>query len=262
MKYSLCIEPVFTEWNFCDRIALARECGADAIEFWGTEGKDLARIARICARENMPVAAISMCDSWGVRLNDTRARVLKNLARTLDVGAQLGCTTFIGLAGDVNSKSDSQKALLIDNLKAAAQLLERHGACLVVEALNSIVDHKGYYLDSTYDAFEIMKCVDSPCVKVLYDCYHMQIMEGNVMENTLRNLDFIGHFHSAGVPGRGEPHKGELYYPALIEALEGRGYGGYFGMEYWPTYEDTRSVRDALTYLKQGRFPARRAAGL
>ena len=75
---------------------------------------------------------------------------------------------------------------------------------------------------------------------------------------TLGNLAYIGHFHSAGVPGRGEPHKGELYYPALTRALEQRGYGGYFGMEYWPTYDDRQSVRDTLAYLKRGEFPSAR----
>lgn len=258
MKYSLCIEPMFSKWDFCDRIKLARECGADAVEFWGLEKKDLAKIARTCAGENMPVAACNVCSPWTVRLNDTRARVLEMLDKTLEAGAQLGCGTFIALAGDVCTKNDSQKALLIDNLKAAAERLERHDACLVVEALNSLVDHKGYYLDSSYTAFEIMKCVDSPHVKLLYDCYHMQIMEGNVLENTLGNLAYIGHFHSAGVPGRGEPHKGELYYPALTRALEQRGYGGYFGMEYWPTYDDRQSVCDTLAYLKRGEFPSAR----
>lgn len=250
MKYSLCIEPVFPELDFCNRIAAAKACGVDAIEFWDITSKDIKQIARVCAQQSMPVAAVSVYDSWGVRLNQPRSLVLAALQKTLEVGQELGCKTFIGLAGDVETYDDSQKSILIENLKAAAELLEPHGACLTIEALNSRVDHKGYYLNSSYHAFEITKCVDSPAIKVLYDCYHMQIMEGNIVENVKNNVDQIGHFHSAGVPGRHEPFSGELYYPFLIQTLEKTNYSGYFGMEFWPASDSQQSVRDTLAYFK------------
>ncbi|MCI8549727.1 MAG: TIM barrel protein [Lachnospiraceae bacterium] len=252
MRYSLCIEPVFAQVDICERIAKAKECGADAVEFWSGEDKDLEKIAKICEREQMPVAAMSVRNSWDVRLNSDRNAVLRELSFTADMGEILGCRTFIGLAGDVNTHRDNQKALLIENLKAAAELMEKRSCLLVVEALNSRKDHKGYYLDSSYDAFEIVRCVNSPYVKVLYDCYHMQVMEGNITENIRQNLEWIGHFHCAGIPGRNEPQSGELYYPKIIESIRETAYQGYFGLEYWPTYHHETSVKDTLAWLKTG----------
>lgn len=255
MKYSLCIEPVFTEYDFCERVIKAKECGADAIEFWDPEPRDLPALARICERENMPVAAMSVAKSWNVRLNADRSAVLRQLERTVELGRAIGCRTFIGLAGDTTSRPDRQDTVLVENLKAAAEMLEKAGVCLVVEPLNTLVDHKGYYLDSAREAFNIIKAVNSPAVKVLYDCYHMQIMEGNVLDTVMANLNWIGHFHSAAVPGRNEPYRGELYYPLLVKKLAAASYSGYFGMEFWPAGDAAQAVRQSLDYLRDGAFP-------
>lgn len=258
MKYSLCIEPIFTEMEFCDRIRAAKACGVDAVEFWEPETKDVGEIARVCAQEKISVAAMSVARSWDVRLNDDRQAVLQKLRRSIELGRELGCNTFIGLSGDAVGRRESQSMLLVENLKAAAELLEKEGARLVIEPLNSHRDHKGYFLDSAREAFCIVKSVNSPAVQVLYDCYHMQIMEGNVIETCLDNLNWIGHFHSASVPGRNEPYRGELYYPALIRALDKAGYGGFFGMEFWPSCpgeEESRAVMESLAYFKTGVIP-------
>jgi hydroxypyruvate isomerase len=95
-----------------------------------------------------------------------------------------------------------------------------------------------------------VRAVNAPGIKVLFDCYHMQIMEGNLVNNIKTNIDFIGHFHSAGVPGRHELHKGETDYPFVISAAEDAGYERYFGLEYMPSYEDIQSVKDVLDYVR------------
>lgn len=255
MKYSLCIEPVFTECDFCERVARARECGVDAVEFWDPESKDLKALARVCEKQNMPVAAMSVAKSWQIRLNEDRDAVLRQLEQTVEWGEMVGCKTFIGLAGDTTAHPDRQDTVLVENLKAAAELMEKADACLVIEPLNTLVDHKGYYLDSAREAFNVVKAVNSPGVKVLYDCYHMQIMEGNVLDTVLHNLKWIGHFHSASVPGRNELYRGELYYPLLVKKLAAVSYEGYFGMEFWPTGDDAQAVRENLEYLRTGKFP-------
>lgn len=111
-------------------------------------------------------------------------------------------------------------------------------------------DHKGYWLNSAYKGFELIKAVDSPSIKLLFDCYHMQLMEGNLVNNISNNIDFIGHFHSAGVPGRHELQLGETNYPMVIKAAEDGGYDRYFGFEYWPTYSNEKSLKDILAYVK------------
>lgn len=125
----------------------------------------------------------------------------------------------------------------------------KEGVTVNMEALNSLVDHKGYYLDSSYMGFEIMKAVGCDNIKLLYDVYHMQIMEGNIIENVLKNIDLIGHFHSAGVPGRHEHFDGDNDYKNILKAINKTTYDRYFGLEYWPTYDHRKSLTDVKNYL-------------
>lgn len=249
-KYSLCIEPVLTGLDFYDRIKASAELGYDAVEFWDPVGRDISKIARLASENNIKVAICCLKDAWTLRLNFPAQKVLENVRQSIAVAKELGAAALIGLSGDVEGRADSQKNILIENLKRAAELCEREGVVLCVEALNSLVDHKGYYLDSSYVGFEIIKSVNSSHVKLLYDAYHMQIMEGNLIANVTSNLPFIGHFHSAGVPGRNEHFNGETNYPRLIKEIDKAGYNGYFGLEYWPTYEHKESLRACLDYLK------------
>ncbi len=98
--------------------------------------------------------------------------------------------------------------------------------------------------------FEIVRSVGSNSVKLLYDVYHMQIMEGNIIDTVTRNIDLIGHFHSAGVPGRHEHFNGENDYPNILKAIAATPYSRFFGLEYWPTYDHRQSLKDVLAYLK------------
>ncbi len=254
MKYSLCIEPLFNDVPFYDRLSLAKEAGVDAVEFWDPADYDVKKIGAASAKAGIPVVACCLNKAWDIRMNFPFDAVRKNVEKSIALGREMGCSTFIGLSGELECKTDSQKSLLIENLKRVAEILERENATVVLEALNSIYNHKGYYLDSSYVGFEIMKAVDSPRVKLLYDVYHMQLMEGNLVNQITANIDYIGHFHSAGVPGRHEPAGSEIYYPRIIKAAEDAGYKGYFGMEYFPETEDNlRSVKDTLAYFDGGR---------
>lgn len=250
MKYSLCIEPIFEEVPIYDRIAIAKDCGVDAIEFWDPSIYDAKKIGDTAAKLGVPVAACCLNQAWTIRMNFPYDAVKKNVEKSIEFGKDLGCSTFIGLSGELECKADSQKSLLIENLKRVADICEKANVTIVMEALNSLYDHKGYYLDSSYIGFEIVKAINSPRIKLLYDCYHMQLMEGNLVNSITTNIDFIGHFHSAGVPGRHELQLGETNYPVVIAAAEKAGYDRYFGFEYWPTYDNKQSLRDVLKYVK------------
>lgn len=250
MKYSLCIEPIFENVPFYDRIHMAKDCGVDAVEFWDPSVYDMKKVGDIAANAGVPIAACCLNQAWTYRMNFPWKIVKENVEKSIAYGKDLGCTTFIGLSGELACKTDSQKVLLVENLKRAAELCEKAGVTIVLEALNSLYDHKGYYLDSSYIGFEIVKAVESPGIKLLYDCYHMQLMEGNLANQIRENIDYIGHFHSAGVPGRHELHQGEINYPFVIAAAEEAGYDRYFGFEYWPTYDNQQSLRDILAYVK------------
>ncbi len=250
MKISVCIEPLFENLSFVDRIYAARDCGADAVEFWDIAKKDLKAISAACERTDLPVAAVSLFHSWEVRLNDEPSKVLACTEESLRMGRDLGCMRFIGLAGEQTGRIAAQKSLLIENLRRIADLAEKHEATVLIEPLNSLYDHKGYYLDSAAEGFEIVRCVNSPSIKLLYDVYHMQIMEGNLINSITRHMDAIGHFHFAGVPGRHEPHLGEINYCAVASAIEACEYEGYCGLEYWPTGDHFQSLSESISRLK------------
>jgi len=249
IKKSLCIEPVLTNLDFYDRIKIAAEIGFDAIEFWDPVDKDVTKIGRLAANNNISVAICCVKNAWLTRMNFPSSVVLKNISESISLTKDMGCNSLIVLAGDVEGKADSQKNILIDNLKRVADIAVKENVTINVEALNSLVDHKGYYLDSSYVGFEIMKSVGCNNIKLLYDIYHMQIMEGNIIDNIKRNIDYIGHFHSAGVPGRHEHFSGENDYKNILKVIAETGYNKYFGLEYWPTYDHKQSLKDVLEYL-------------
>jgi len=250
IKFSLCIEPVLPELDFYDRIKVAAELGFDAIEFWDPAGKDIARIGKLVAENKMAVSICCVKDPWGKRMNAPASVVVANVRESIQIAKDMGCHSLIVLTGDRESEADSQKNTLVENLKHLADSLVKEDVTLNLEALNSRVDHKVYYLDSSYIGFEIVKSVGCDHVKLLYDVYHMQIMEGNIIQNVTQNIDLIGHFHSAGVPGRHEHFSGENDYRNILKAIAATGYDRFFGLEYWPTYDHRRSLEDVLKHLK------------
>lgn len=250
-KFSLCIEPVLTEYAFNDRIKLAAELGFDAIEFWDPADKDVSKIGSLAADNGIKVAACCVKNAWEKRMNMPSPTVIENVKASVELAKEMGCNTLIGLSGEIEGKIDTQKSILIENLKRVADILVKENVTLVLEALNSLIDHKGYYLDSSYLGFEIIKCVGCDNIKLLYDVYHMQIMEGNIMDNVKKNVDYIGHFHSAGVPGRNEHFNGENDYGNILKTVDESSYKGFFGLEYWTTYDSKKSIADVLKYLKK-----------
>ena len=248
-KISLCLEPVFTEHPFEDRIRMAAEAGFKAVEFWNPSSKNLAGIAAAAASCGVSVVACCLGQSVN-RLDRSPAAVAENVRASIAMAQEVGCSTLIGLAGEVKGRQDSQKNILIENLRRVADMLVKAGMTLVLEPLNSLVNHKGYYLDSSPVGFEIVKCVNCPNVRLLFDIYHMQVMEGNLLHNITENIEWIGHFHTAGVPGRHEPMIGEIQYPYIMKQIDSAGYDRYVGLEYWPTYDHMQSARECLAHLK------------
>ena len=177
MKFSLCIEPIFEDLPFYERFQVAKDLGCDAVEFWDpwASNEDItpAGLGKASADAGIPIAACCLNKAWTYRMTFPWETVKKNVELSMGYAKEMGVKTMIGLSGEVMCKTDSEKILLLENLKRAGEIAERNGVTIVLEALNSLYDHKGYYLDSSYVGFEIMKAVDCPNIKLLYDCYHM-----------------------------------------------------------------------------------------
>ena len=119
--------------------------------------------------------------------------------------------------------------------------------CIVVEILNSRIDHPGFQCDRTDYAVDIVRKVDSPYIKILYDIYHMQIMEGDLIRTIQANLEHIGHIHTVGNPGRHElDEEQEINYPAIARVLNAEGYDGYVTHEFVPKGDKLAALRQAF----------------
>ena len=165
----------------------------------------------------------------------------------------IDCHTLAVLSGtvDPNLSRPRMRSNLEKALAEAAEIAGRHDRTLVLEPLNTLVDHAGYYLHSTAEAIEIIDTVASPQLKLLYDIYHMQIMEGNIVSTIEQNIDRIGHFHSAAVPGRAEHFDGELDYAHILRRIESLGYEACLGLEYFPQMADHGASLDKIrSYLR------------
>ena len=114
-------------------------------------------------------------------------------------------------------------------------ILEDSGVTLMIEPLNTLVNHPGYYLWSSVEGFDILLEVGHPLVKMVYDIYHQQVMEGNIIPNVVNHLNLIAHLHAAGHPGRRELQLGENDYHFIFHAIDQAGYTGACGLEYYPT---------------------------
>jgi hydroxypyruvate isomerase len=174
--------------------------------------------------------------------------LLRELGATIPLAAQAGVPNVIAMFGNRNGRSDADGiAACVEGLRAIAPLAERHGVTVVVELLNSKVDHADYQGDHTAFGVAVIDAVASPRVKLLYDIYHMQIMEGDVMRTIRDHIGRIGHFHTGGVPGRHEiDDTQELNYRAVARAIADAGFTGYVAHEFEPVRDPLRSLRDAV----------------
>jgi hydroxypyruvate isomerase len=246
VQFSVCVESVFSGNDIGQKIRDAKCAGAKAFEFWTWWDKDLSALQR--AMDETGLCLTAMCSKF-VSLTDPAERETfrQGLAESLRAAKNLGCKTLIGLTGsDTGEAREIQQESIIAGLKACAPLLEDADVTLVIESLNTKIDHKGYYLWQASEAFAIIDAVGSPCIKMLYDIYHQQLMEGDIINTMTENIDKIGHIHAAGVPGRGELDSGELNYPAIFAAVEKAGYKGFFGLEYFPKNDPVAGLAKLL----------------
>jgi hydroxypyruvate isomerase len=168
--------------------------------------------------------------------------------RLIQTCARDGIPAIVCFSGNRGGMSDGEGiANCVTGLKRLVPTAERHGVTLCMEMLNSKVDHKDYHADRTAWAVEVAKGVNSPRFKLLYDIYHMQIMEGDVIRTIRDNFGHIGHVHTAGVPGRNEiDDTQELNYRRIMTAIADLGFTGFVAQEFVPRRDPVTSLRQAF----------------
>jgi hydroxypyruvate isomerase len=172
----------------------------------------------------------------GLNKRENHQRIEDELCKNLELAQKNKIPCLICFSGNRNGLDDYRGLdNTADGLIRVKKHAEKAGVTLVLELLNSKVDHKDYQCDRTMWGVNVIKRVDSPRVKLLYDIYHMQIMEGDIIRTIKENIQHIGHFHTAGNPGRNDlDQTQELYYPAICKAITATGYTGFVGQEFGP----------------------------
>ena len=223
-----------------DRLDEYAAFGFKAFEFNGLMGWDYARAEKLRARMDalgmemgVFVANPAGWDKAGMVDPGQRPAFLEQVRKAVTYHKIVGnkCCTVITGPGLEKPHRGLQRANVVESLRRAAEIVQGTGLTLVVEPLNTLTDHPGYFLARSDEAYEIMKAVDSPQIKILFDIYHQQITEGNLIDNIRAFYDEIGYFQLADVPGRHEPGTGEINYRNVFKAIHELGYKGILGLE-------------------------------
>jgi hydroxypyruvate isomerase len=227
-----------------ERIRLVAEAGFRAVEFWFPHQFDMADMKRLTREHGLEVALFDLEPSeshpYGHHADpDAGDEFFRRLDDAFRLAPELGCRTINVLQGqDLPSVGfERQLSVCVDRLGRAARLAEREGILLCVEAINTL-DRPGSFCHNTAIGTRIVRTVGSPWLRFQYDAYHMQLMEGNLVNTIRANAEAIGHVQFADPPGRNEPGTGEVNFDAIIRTLEELSYSRWVSLEYWASDPD------------------------
>ena len=258
LKFSACVEMMYRDLPLLERFEPAARTGVSACEIWRFAQHDLNDIKTAIEKSGIPLSSMcigtkdeALAEEYAQKAllsADSGDALYKICRESAEAAKFLGVSNLIITTGQERNDITraEQHANIVLALRQAAPILEEYGVMAVLEPLNVIRNHKGYFLSSAYEAFAIIREVGSPNVKLLYDIYHQQITDGNLIENITKNIDLIGHFHVADVPGRHEPGTGEINYPAVFKAISDSGYDRFVGLEFAPTGDSGDALKQVL----------------
>jgi hydroxypyruvate isomerase len=245
-----------------EEFELAAKAGFQSVESltqWAAwSDADIERVKKVCRANHLTVDTVLAQQDWKKRpvsivdpahretfLGDVRNAIV--YAKKLDI-PQISLTSGLSAAG---LTQEQQWASMTEGVKRAADLIASAKLTLLIEPLNSLVDHAGCYLTSAVEGLKLVKEINLPHFRLLFDLYHEQIMRGNLIRTLTEAQPYVAVFHVADNPGRNDPGSGEVYYPNVYQAIRKTGYAGYIGMEYHPLADPLASFTKAVKGVKE-----------
>ena len=259
---------MFNEVDFMDRFKLASQNGFKGVEYLFPYDYPADDILQELNKNGLKQILFDLpAGDWGsgdrgIAVQPDRVGEFQDsVGKAIDYANTLNCKRITCLAGipDPNEQADLNRQTLVDNLKFAAKSLNKKGITLLIEALNTI-DAPGFYLTGTDQAVQVISDVSESNLKLQYDVYHMQIMEGDLIRTIVDNFNIIKHFQIADNPGRHEPGTGEINYKNVFNKINELGYDGWIGCEYNPL-GDTVEGLDWLAVAERFATTMRTAQG-
>lgn len=261
LRLSVRVEPLFPDLTLPQQLVKVALAGYQGFEFGDWRAADAGQITQL--KNRLRLECVCLVGNRGVNpkglgLCDPaeRAGFLAEIKASAEAAQRFETKRMVVLSGfkTPHLSRAQQHASIVEGLKRAHDVVAPHGVTMLLEVINTLAkieplypkgnNHADYYLDRTAEAFEIVREVGSPFLKVLYDLYHVQIMEGNLIETIRTHIRDIGHFHIADVPGRHEPGTGEINFANVFRTIRDSGYQGFSGMEYIPSRDVMETLHD------------------
>ncbi|MFQ5822780.1 MAG: TIM barrel protein [bacterium] len=261
MKFSFCLETLYTECPFIERLTAAKKDGIESIEIWGWRDKDSDVLLHQMEKLNISLSNMSGNRQFGMIDPYERRSFLQELSEAAAFAKSLNCSTLMllseSLAEDGGAVPISTPLTSHEKVKQiiacgiqVSELAENLDLQIAIEPLNDILDHPRFFLNSSQLAFQIIKEINHPRVKVLYDIYHMAMMEENILRDIEDNFDYIGYFHMADKPGRHEPGSGNIDFRSIWSLLKTLQYDGVVGFEFYPSRGNSqKAIRIILNFI-------------
>jgi hydroxypyruvate isomerase len=247
--------------SFEQRVEIAAKAGMQSVELvaehvnW-TDNEAAAKL-KFVRSFDLGIDTIIATPDWGKRpvsmVNpEQRDNFLADVKSAIAWAQKLESPQIILMSGNAipGKTYDEQYASLVEGSKRAAELAAKANLKLIFEPLNSKVNHKGYFLTTCVEGLRLVKDVDNPHLRLLFDIYHEQVQIGNVIRTLTEAAPHVAVFHIADNPGRNDPGTGELNYPNVYKAIQKTGYSGYITMEYLPLGDPVASLKQAVDEMR------------
>ena len=243
--------------SFEEKLETAARSGVQSVEMVGEYAAwtdaDVARVKKLARSFRLGMDVLIATPDWqkrSVSMVDPAQRdnFLADVRRAITVAQELETPQILLMSGNAipGRTHEEQYASLLEGCKRAGDLTAAANLTAIVEPLNSLVNHKGFFLTTCVEGAKLIRQVDNPHVRLLFDIYHEQVQEGNVIRTLTEAADIVAVFHVADNPGRNDPGTGEMNYTNIYKAIQKTGYAGYVAMEYLPLGEPVESLTKAL----------------
>ena len=247
--------------SFEEKMEIAAKAGLQSVELVGEHIKwtdsDIDRVKKLARSLRIGIDTISSTPNWKgqpISMVDPSQRdnLLAEVRKNITFAQKLEIPMLLLMSGDEipGRTYQEQYASLVEGAKRCGDLAVKAGVTLIIEPLNTKVNHKGYFLSTCVEGLKVIKEVDNPHVRLLFDIYHEQVQTGNVTRTLTEAASYTKVFHIADNPGRNEPGTGEMNYANIYKAIAKTGYDSYITMEYLPTTEPVASLSKAVNEMR------------
>jgi len=247
--------------SFEEKLQIAAKAGLQSVELVGEHAnwsdQQIGEMKKLARSFGLGMDTIIAQPDWGSRPVSVvdpaqRANFLKDVEKALVFADKLEIPQIIVMSGnEIPGRTHAEQyASLLEGCKRAGEMASKADKTLIVEPLNNKVNHKGFFLSTCVEGLKLMKEVDNPHVKLLFDIYHEQVQIGNVIRTLTEAQPYVAVFHIADNPGRNDPGTGEMNYPNIYKAIAKTGYSGYICMEYLPLADPIASLKKSVDEMR------------